>query len=355
MFDERLKELEEIYKTRKVKTKKDLWLLDFLRLVEDEKLDLKKYALKAKKITESYFGKAVLLYTPVYISDYCVNGCLYCGFSALNKIKRKKLSLSEIEQEFISLKEKNFDTILILTGDDKHNSPLSYIIEAVKLGKKYFSEILIEIYPLEEFEYKKLVKNGVTGVTLYQETFDKRLYSKLHKFGPKKDFYFRLGAIERAIRANVKEVNIGALFGLNKDWIFDAFITLGYADYLQSQYPDCEINISLPRIKESFCKCKIYPLTDKNFIKLIVLSRIFLPRIGINISTRENKYIRDNIIEIGVTRISAESKTYVGGNFNNKENEGQFQISDKRTVKEIIDMLKSKGYRAEFINWTRIN
>ncbi len=354
MFDIRLRELERIYKIRKIKNEKDKWLLNFLSLLENPDLNLKDYAIRAKDITQSYFGKAILLYTPVYISDYCVNGCLYCGFSALNKIKRNRLSLKEIEEEFVFLKKKNFDTVLILTGEDRINSSFDYILKTVRLAKKYFSEVLIEVYPLEEDEYKKLVDNGLRGVTLYQETFDRKLYYKLHKFGPKKDFNYRLKAIERAINAKVKEVNIGALFGLNKDWIFDGFITVAYADYLQRNYPDCEINISFPRIRESVCKNKVYPLSDKDFVKLIIISRIFLPTVGINISTRENSYLRNNLVEIGVTRMSADSKTNVGGHIID-DNEPQFEVSDKRSVEEIIDMLKKKGYRAEFTNWVRAN
>lgn len=352
-FTKRLEELLEIYRKNIVSNKNDIWLLNLLNLLKDNNINLVEYALKSKNITEKYFGKSILLYAPLYISDYCINGCLYCGFSALNKIKRTKLSLKEIESELKELKNKNFDTVLILTGEDRINSPFEYIKDAVKLASKNFSEVLIEIYPLKTYEYRILVENGLTGVTLYQETYDSKLYKKLHKFGPKKDFYFRLTALERALDAGVKEINLGALLGLKKDWIFDVFMSIAHAEFLQKKYPDAEINISFPRIKDSVAKNNCYPVSDKDFVKSIILTRIFLPRVGINLSTRENSHIRNNLIGIGITRMSAESKTTVGG-YHIKENKDvQFEVSDNRTVKDIIKLIKAKGYRPEFTNWIR--
>lgn len=352
-FSHRLKELLEIYNRSKTKNRSDSWLMDLLSFLKNKDADLFEYALKSKDITEKYFGKSILLYAPLYISDYCVNGCLYCGFSALNKIKRKKLSLKEIELEMIELKNKNFDTILILSGEDRKNSPFIYIKDAVKLASKYFSEVLIEVYPLQIHEYRTLVKNGLVGVTLYQETYDVKLYDKLHKFGPKKDFYFRLTSLERALEAGVKEVNLGVLLGLKKDWIFDVFLCIAHAHFLQEKYPNAEINISFPRIKESVAKNKCYAVSDKEFVKIIISARIFLPRVGINISTRESSTIRDNLIGLGVTRMSAESKTTVGGYYLKENTNHQFEVSDNRGVEEIVQIISRKGYRAEFTNWIK--
>ncbi len=317
-------------------------------------VDIEKLALRSKELTDYFFGKTILLYTPLYISNYCINGCLYCGFSALNKIKRKKLSLNDVKKEIISIKEKGFDTILILTGEDRRNSSLEYILKVIEIAKKYFSEILIEIYPLEEYEYRKLVNNGITGVTLYQETYDKKFYDRIHKFGPKKNFNYRLDAVERAINAGVKEVNIGPLLGLNKNYDFDVYMTVIHGQYIQNNYPEVELAISYPRIQSSVSKIKTYPVKDIDFAKIIFITRLFLNRVGINISTREPQYMRDNLIGLGITKMSAEAKTTVGGHAKNFYDAKQFEINDNRNLVDIIKVLKLKNYRPEFTNWVKI-
>ncbi len=365
MFSEILEKEKEIYLGSE---KDDKGIIDILKKEEITKNEfikllnsndnsvLEKIVLKSKNITDRNFGKTILLYTPLYISNYCVNKCLYCGFSELNKdIKRKKLNLDEIEQEMESLKQKGFDTILMLTGDDRKNSDIKYISDAIKIAKNYFSEILIETYALTYDEYKYLVENGLTGVTIYQETYDKVLYDKLHLDGPKKDFYFRLESPERAIKAGVKEISIGCLLGLNKNFMFDVYMTAIHADYLQREYSDVEVSISYPRIQKAEAKIKIENVVNnRDFVKYIAATRIFLQRIGINLSTREKEIIRDNLIGLGITRMSAGSKTTVGGYFFNAEDSGQFEISDKRSVEEIIKVIINKGYRPEFTNWVKI-
>ncbi len=330
---------------------------EFLELLlnKDESV-LELMARKAKYITDGYFGKMILLYAPLYISNYCLNKCVYCGFSNLNnKIARKKLSIEEIEKELMALKQKGFDTILILTGDNRKTSSVDYIGEAVNIARKYFSEILIEVYAMTYDEYKYLVDKGLTGVTIYQETYDEELYDKLHISGPKKDFDFRLETPDRAIKAGVKEINIGCLLGLNADFLSDVYLTAIHADYLQKNYPDVEVSISYPRIQPAESSIKIETLIDdKEFVRIITSTRIFLQRVGLNISTREKPYMRDNLIGLGITRMSAGSKTTVGGYLSVIEDTGQFEISDKREVDEILKMIISKGYRPEFTNWVRI-
>jgi len=362
MFFELLDKLEKEFKLiNKSQSLKNIQFKDISKY-ENIKLlfkdlsyqELEKLSIKAKKITEYFFGKTILLYTPLYISDYCINGCLYCGFSNLNKVERKKLSPAEIESEMRSIRKQGFNTILILTGEDRINSPFDYILDSIKIAKKYFSEILIEVYPLKEQEYEKLVENGLTGITLYQETYDRALYDKVHRYGPKKNFKSRIDAIERAIKAKVKEINIGPLLGLNKNWQFDVYMTLMHAMYLEDTYPDVEISISYPRIQESFSKIKVYPVSNKDFVKTIMITRIILPRVGINISTRECAYMRDNLIGLGMTKMSAESKTTVAGHSVKSGNEKQFEIQDKRLLDEIVQVIKEKGYRPEFTNWVNI-
>ncbi|MGC9070927.1 MAG: 2-iminoacetate synthase ThiH [Elusimicrobiales bacterium] len=350
-FYNEIEKLEEIF-YGKIQAKKK-WLNNLVEYLNSQKINLHQIAVEAKRITENFFGKTILIYAPLYISNYCVNGCLYCGFSALNKIKRCKLTEKDIEMELKFLKEKGFDTVLILTGEDRINSPFEYIRSAVRIASKYFSEVLIEVYPLDESEYKKLVKDGIVGVTLYQETYDKELYKKLHPFGPKKDYSWRLSAIERALNAGIKEVSIGALLGLNENWRYDVFMSIAHADYLQTEYPDAEINLSFPRIRKSVARNECFSVSDRDFVKSIILSRIFLPRVGINITTREDVFMRDNLIGLGMTRMSAESKTTVGGYYKKDGNEVQFEVSDTRSLDDILRVLKNKGYRAEFTNWVK--
>lgn len=330
---------------------------EFLQMLYDKSdKNLEFLARKSKLLTDRFFGKTILLYAPLYISNYCINKCLYCGFSALNEnVIRKKLSRQEIIYEMEVLRNKGFDSILILTGDDRRNSPLEYIGETVKLARKYFSEVLVEIYALSVEEYKYLVDIGLTGVTIYQETYDELLYDKLHLSGPKKDFKFRLLSAERAIIAGVKQVSIGPLLGLNKNFWYDVYMAAIHASYLQSTYPEIEVSISFPRIQPSEANMKVeYSVDDKSFVRIICATRVFLPRVGINISTRELPYMRDNLIGLGITKMSAGSKTTVGGYANVSEDTGQFEISDTREVDEIIKVLYQKGYRPEFTNWVKV-
>lgn len=350
-FFNEIENLDLIYKG-KIKTRNEI-LLKLLDYLNNDKIELYPLAVEAKRITQSFFGKTVLIYAPLYISNYCINGCLYCGFSKTKKIKRKKLSYDQIKNELLSLKNKGFDTVLLLTGEDRVNSPFEYIKKSVEIASELFSEVMIEVYPLSETEYSSLVKAGLSGMTLYQETYDRKLYSELHPLGPKKDYRWRLEAVERALKSGIKEVSIGALMGLHPDWKYDVFMSIAHAEFLQKRYPDAEINISFPRIRESVAENKCFVVSDRNFVKSIIISRILLPRAGINLSTRESSFIRDNIIEAGVTRISAESKTTVGGYSKKESGSIQFEVSDTRTVQEIVKMLREKGYRAEFTNWVR--
>jgi 2-iminoacetate synthase len=326
--------------------------LEFLALLSEKSDDfLENMAKRAKDITIQHFGKVMFLYTPMYISNYCVNQCVYCGFNVKNEFDRKKLNFMEIEEEAKIISDKGFRHILILTGESRIHSPIDYLYQSIKILKKYFDSISIEIYPLNEDEYKRLIDAGVDGLTIYQEVYNEKLYKKLHLSGPKKDYNYRLQAPERACKANIRSVNIGALLGLD-NWVKEAFFTGIHAKYLQDKYPDVEISISVPRIRPHFGlfkpKCIV---TDKELVKILLAYRIFMPRGGISISTRENSYLRDNLVGLGVTKMSADSTTKVGGHSSKKPGEGQFNISDDRTAKEMKDMLLKKGYQPIFKDW----
>lgn len=326
-----------------------------LLLLNKDEYILEQMAIKAREITKRYFGKQILLYVPLYISNYCISRCTYCGYSFTNKkLVRKKLSGEEIENELIAIKNKGFDSVLILTGDDKKNSPIEFIGNAVEIAKKYFSEVLIEVYALKEEEYKFLIEKGLTGVTIYQETYDKNIYRHHHISGLKKDFHFRLTAPERALKAGVKEINIGCLLGLNKNVHLDVFLTCIHADYLQRKFPNSEISISYPRMQPADSAISPVRIVDDfELVNFIMATRIYLHNIGINLSTREKPFLRDNLIGLGITKMSAGSKTTVGGYFKKADEQGQFEINDKRDLNEIVNVIRAKGYRPEFTNWVK--
>lgn len=326
--------------------------LDFLTLLSEKaETHLEEMAFRSKQLTLQHFGKVIFLYTPLYLANYCVNQCVYCGFNISNGIKRCKLTLEEVEKEAKAIAATGLKHILILTGESKVHSPVCYIKDCVQILKKYFTSITIEIYPLEESEYAELIQAGVDGLTIYQEVYDEKMYKAVHLKGPKSNYPFRLDAPERACSAFMRTVNIGALLGL-EDWRKEAFFTGVHADYLQNKYTDTEISLSFPRLRphagEFQPACIV---SDKNLVQIMLASRLFLPRSGITISTRESASLRDNLLGLGVTKMSAGSITEVGGHNEKGESEGQFEISDTRSVEEMKTMLYNRGYQPVFKDW----
>lgn len=318
---------------------------------------LEEMASRGHELTLKYFGKSIQLYTPLYLSNYCDNGCVYCGFNSTNKIERRKLSLDEVEKEARAISSSGLKHILILTGESRSESPIGYIKDCVKLLREFFSSISIEVYALNESEYAELVREGVDGLTIYQEVYDEAIYNKVHPFGPKVDYKFRLDAPERGARAGMRNVNIGVLFGLD-DWRREVFLMGLHAKYLQDKFPDVEIGASIPRIRPhtgSFTPA--FEVSDKNIVQTLVALRIFLPRISLAVSTREDPLFRENIAPLGITRMSAGSITCVGGHAIEAHEEtgaSQFDISDRRSVGQIKAMLESKGYQPVLKDWLRL-
>lgn len=329
--------------------------LDFLTLLSPIAENfLEEMAQRAHAITLQNFGKSILLYTPLYLSNHCVNLCSYCSFNRDNSIKRKKLGMAEILAEAKEISALGLKHILVLTGESRKETPVDYIVEAVEVLKNYFDSISIEVYPLKEEEYGRLIEAGVDGLTIYQEVYDEDVYNKVHISGPKKEYNYRLEAPERACRAKIRGVNIGALLGLN-DWRREAFMTGIHGDYLQNKYPEVEVSLSLPRIRPHIGMSSSYDVVeDRNLVQIMLATRIFLPRAGITISTRERKELRDNLVGLGVTKMSAGVSTEVGGHSSSEKTESQFDISDTRTVDEMKKMLLSKGYQPIFKDWMHI-
>ena len=311
---------------------------------------LEEMAQAAHEITIRQFGRTILLYTPLYLSNFCENRCVYCSFNNDNTIKRKQLSFKEIEQEAKVIAETGLKHILILTGSARNKATVQYLEESIIILKKYFSSISIEIYPMEESEYVRLIDAGVDNLTIYQETYNQVLYKQLHPSGPKRDYEFRLNTPERACRAGIRSVNIGALLGLD-DFRSECFISGIHAEYLQSKYPSIEIAMSFPRMRPfQGNNISVKTVSDKNLIQVILALRLFLHRAGISISTRESAELRDNLIPLGTTKMSAGSKTSVGG-YQKEDEETQFEIDDRRTVEEVKNAIYKKGYQPVFKDW----
>lgn len=344
------------YDIERIINKSKLEALDFLALLSPKaKKFLEDMAQKSHRLTVQHFGKTIIIYTPMYLANYCTNECVYCGFNKKNELSRKQLTLEEVEDEAKLISSKGIKHILILTGDARKVSSIEYIRKCVTILKKYFNSISIEIYALREDEYKCLIDAGVDSLAIYQETYDEELYDRLHLSGPKKDYRFRLDAPERCAKAGIRNVNIGALLGLYH-FQKEAFLTGLHAKYLEEKFPDVEVSLSMPRIRPSVGGFKPNVIvSDKDLVQFIVASRLFINRAGISISTREDSRFRDNILPLGVTKMSADSNTSVGGHTQENSDSAQFVISDGRNLDDMMDAIKNLGYQPVLKDWDIIN
>lgn len=319
---------------------------------------LEDMAKKAHQLTVQYFGRTIRLYTPLYVSNYCENNCVYCGFNITSDVTRMKLKPEEVDREAKFIASTGLRHILLLAGESRKESPVSYIKDCVRILKKYFSSIAIEIYALTESEYKELICEGVDGLTLYQEVYDRDIYKRVHGQGPKSNYLFRLNAPERAAKEGMRTVNIGVLLGLNR-WREEILFTGLHARYLEDKFSDTEISVSIPRIRPHAGRfVPPYEVADKDIVHIVLALRIFLPRIGITLSTREGSRFRENLIPLGVTRMSAGSTTAVGGHTiqDNRISPQslQFEISDTRSVDEVKKMLLEKDYQPVLKDWVEL-
>lgn len=312
---------------------------------------LEAMAQKAHHLTVCQFGRTMILFTPLYLSNYCTNFCLYCGFNCANRIRRHQLTMEALEIEARAIADTGLKHILILTGEAPKIATVDYIADCCRLLSRFFPAIGIEVYALTRSEYRQLIEIGVDNLTLYQETYNETLYAHLHPKGPKRNYRFRMDAPQRACEAGMRGVNIGALLGLD-DWRQDAFFTGLHAHYLQDRFPETEIGISLPRMRPhvgGFQPACI--VEDRHIVQIMAAMRLFMPRAGITISTRESARFRDRLVPLGVTRMSAGSCTAVGGRTDTFESTGQFEISDERSVPEMAAMLRRAGWQPVYKDW----
>lgn len=317
---------------------------------------LEKMAQRAKTETSKHFGNTVCMFTPLYIANYCENYCVYCGFNCSNKIHRGKLSMDEIEAEYKTIAATGLREILLLTGESKKASPVEYIADAVRLAKKYFATIGIEVYPMNSDEYALLKKAGADFVSVYQETYDSVKYEEMHLRGPKRVFPYRFNAQERALMGGMRGVAFGSLLGLS-DFRKDAFAAGLHAFFVQKKYPWAEISFSLPRLRPYINNAENNPndVHETQLLQVMLAYRIFMPYAGITISTRERAGFRDNAVGLAATKISAGVKVGIGGHGDNEQKgDEQFEISDPRSVDEVRDSLFAKGLQPVFTDYVRV-
>ena len=327
--------------------------LDLLTLLSPRAAEaLEAMAQRAHRLTVQYFGRTIVLFIPLYISNYCSNECVYCGFNRRHVIRRRKLSLKQIEAEAQAIAATGMQHLLLLTGEAVEVTPLDYLEDAVRLLKHYFASVAIEMFPMRERQYHRLKNAGVDGLTIYQEIYDRQQYARLHKAGPKTNYRFRLDAPERGAKAGFRMVNIGALMGLG-EVRREAFFSGLHACYLSDNYPQTDISISLPRFNSAAGDYKPqYHADETTFVQLITALRCFLPRAGITLSTRESARFRDHLIRLGVTRYSAGSCTGVGGYAETvPDDTPQFEITDQRSVRQVVRAIKDLGYQPVYKDW----
>lgn len=315
---------------------------------------LEQIAEKAHLERRKHFGNVVNLFTPLYISNYCENYCVYCGFNCHNKIHRARLCTDEIEKEMKAIAKTGLEEILILTGESRSKSDIEYIGEACKIGRKYFKNIGIEVYPMNSDEYAYLKSCGADYVTVFQETYNSDEYEKLHLAGHKRVFPYRFNAQERALVGGMKGVGFAALLGLD-DFRKDALATGLHAYLLQRKYPWAEISLSCPRLRPIISNndegAMFTPnqenekVEERQLLQVICAYRIFLPFAAMTISTRERAGFRDNVMGITATKISAGVDTGIGSHSEDKMSSGdnQFEIADGRSVDEICKALREHG------------
>ena len=314
---------------------------------------LEEMAQRSHALTKKRFGNTIQMYIPMYLSNECQNICTYCGFSMTNKIRRKTLSDAEILQEVAHIKKLGYDHILLVTGEANKTVGVSYLKHAIDLIRSEFSNITIEVQPLDQHEYEQLIDAGLYSVLVYQETYHKATYKTHHPKGKKSNFDYRLDTPDRLGRAGIHKIGIGALFGL-EDWRVDSFYTALHLKYLQKTYWKTKYSISFPRLRphQGDVQPKV-EMTDSDLVQLICAYRLLDEDVELSMSTRENEVFRNNIIKLGITSISAESKTNPGGYAVEPQSLEQFEISDERSTDEIKEMIQSQGYEVVWKDWDR--
>ncbi len=313
---------------------------------------LEQMAQRARLETSKHFGNTVYLFTPLYIANYCENYCVYCGFNCYNHISRMKLTMEQIEKEMQVIADSGMEEILILTGESRSQSDVAYIGDACKLARKYFRMVGLEIYPVNTDEYRYLHECGADYVTVFQETYDADKYETLHLLGHKRVWPYRFDAQERALMGGMRGVAFSALLGLS-DFRKDALASALHVYYLQRKYPHAEMSLSCPRLRPIINNDQINPLDvhEKQLCQILCAYRIFLPFVGITVSSRESAQFRNGIVKIAATKVSAGVSTGVGDHDNKyngteadaPQGDEQFEINDGRSLEKMYQDIEGEG------------
>jgi 2-iminoacetate synthase len=306
----------------------------------------------AHQLTLQRFGKTVRLYAPLYVSNFCVNGCIYCGFNKSHNFPRIRLTIEQALAEADIIAKEGFKDLLLVSSEDKKFISVDYLVELASKLRPKFSSLSVEIYQMSADEYAKLFAAGIEGVTLYQETYDRQTFRKYHPAGPKADYDYRLSAADSFGQAGMREIGLGALLGLD-DWRLETLALAEHAHYLMKKYWKSRVSFSFPRLRpaKDVDSTQFNLLSDTNLVQMILALRLCFADAGMTISTREPAHLRDQLVKLGITRMSAGSKTNPGGYSTHADSVGQFDIDDSRTPAQIATMLKSQGLEPVWKDW----
>jgi 2-iminoacetate synthase len=330
-------------------------LADMAVLLSDTAaLRLEDLAQTAHRISLARFGRAVRLFAPLYLSNECVSTCTYCGFSAGNDIARRTLSVDEVSAEAAELHRRGFRHLLLVSGEHARIVNRDYLVECVGAVAPLFPQVGIEVQVWDTDTYRRLLAAGCDGVTVYQEAYNPGTYAAVHLKGKKRNYAWRLAAPDRAAEAGMRRLAIGALLGLHPDWRSEAIAVAAHARALIRRWWRCEVSVALPRLRPAAGGYQAEePVGDAAFVQLLCALRIVLPDVGISLSTREPAGLRDALVPLGVTTMSAGSHTEPGGYAGESEAEPQFSIADTRSPAEVAAALRAGGYDPVWKDWQR--
>jgi len=313
---------------------------------------LEDMAQLAHRLTVQRFGRTIQLYAPLYLSNFCEGTCLYCGYKAGNEFERTRLTIDQAIDDANILASEGFRHILLVSGNDPEYITVDYLAALAEKLKDKFSSISMEIYQMNQSDYRKLFEAGIDGVTLYQETYDRKTYAYYHPAGAKSDYDYRLETPGRFASAGMRRIGLGVLLGL-ADWRLDCLALAEHADYLMKRYWQSHISFSFARLRPALNVGGEFEhlISDKNLVQMMLALRLCFADAGIVLSTRERADLRDRLIKLCVTRMSAGSKTNPGGYSGKLASSEQFQIDDTRTPAEVAAMIKSAGFEAVWKDW----
>ncbi|MEI8185318.1 MAG: 2-iminoacetate synthase ThiH [Chlorobiaceae bacterium] len=313
---------------------------------------LETLAAESKFMTLRRFGRTMSLYAPLYLSNYCSNGCTYCGFASDRSTIRRRLESEELDRELLAMKKIGISDILLLTGERTSHAGFDYLQRSVERAAKSMQKVSVEAFPMSVGEYRDLANCGCTGVTIYQETYNRKRYEALHRWGPKKDFIERLETPARALEGGIKNVGLGVLLGLS-DPVEDALMLYRHVRHMERTWWRAGMSVSFPRLRPQTGDYEPpFPVNNHLLARMIFSFRIALPNVELVLSTRESAAYRDGMAGLGITRMSIASKTTVGGYDNPSFPEkGQFDVSDNRTAEEFCKALRAQNIDPVFKNW----